>query len=144
MKSVSGCLSIPFPPHKLIQVTAQLVGMATSRSLKLGPGQNFSGPKEFLPGSLEGGQFLPNAISQQTMLNQGGAGMGGAGMGGASEMSRFGVPLMKVGKTEQETGGAVTPYTCSFSRLLPSFCAEYPNASIISCTPTGCRPEQSM
>ena len=62
------------------------------------PSQNFTGgTKEFLPGSLEGGPFLPNPISQQPMLNQ-----GPSGAMGTNEVSRFGVPLVKVGKSEQE------------------------------------------
>ena len=61
------------------------------------PNQNFGGTKEFIPGSMDGGPFLPNPMSQQPMLSQGPPPPGGSG-----EMSRFGVPLMKVGKLEPE------------------------------------------
>ena len=97
-----GVLQPPMPPFGIIfpgnpQHHQHFVGQ---------PSQNFTGTKEFLPGPLEGGQFLPNPMSQQTMLNQ-----GGPPPGGSSEISRFGVPLMKVVKSDQDGGDPVMGVT---------------------------------
>ena len=97
-----GVLQPPMPPFGIIfpgnpQPQQNFVGQ---------PSQNFTTTKEFLPGPLEGGQFLPNPMSQQTMLNQ-----GGPPPGGSSEISRFGVPLMKVGKPDPESADPVLGVT---------------------------------
>ena len=86
-----GVIQPPMPPFGIIYPPAQqnFVGQ---------PGQNYAGSKEFLPGPMEGGQFMGNPMSQ---LNQ----------GGPSEMSRFGVPLMKLGKSEPESANPVLGVT---------------------------------
>ena len=101
-QTAHGVLQPPMPPFGIIfpgnpQHQHNFVGQ---------PSQNFTSTKEFLPGPLEGGQFLPNPISQQTMLNQ-----GGPPPGGSSEISRFGVPLMRVGKSDPDSADPVLGVT---------------------------------
>ena len=89
-----GVLQPPMPPFGIM-----FPGTPPGQQNFVGqPNQSFiGGAKEYLPGSLESGPFLPNTISQQPMINQ-----ALPPPGGTNEVSRFGVPLMKVGKTEHD------------------------------------------